>query len=71
LLSGKAASGEVIGVIMQSLQWFLSLALAAALAVPGARAADEKLPWGSDLQKTLEAARKSGKKVFIDFTGDG
>src|SRR5262245_3580374 len=34
-----------------------------------ARAADE-LPWGHDLGKALETAKKEGKKVFIDFTGE-
>jgi hypothetical protein len=48
----------------------LSLALTAALAAPGMRAEESKLPWQSDLQKALEAARKSGKKVFVDFWGD-
>ena len=39
------------------------------LAAP-AKAAEPTLPWSSDLNKSLEAARKSGKRVFIDFTGD-
>jgi hypothetical protein len=35
---------------------------------PGAETA---LPWSKDLDKAVEAARNSGKRVFIDFTGDG
>lgn len=31
-------------------------------------AADE-LPWSKDFNKSLEAARKAKKNVFIDFTG--
>lgn len=41
------------------------------LAVSTAPAADPALPWSGDLQKALESARKSSKKVFVDFTGDG
>ena len=46
----------------------LGLLLAGADRV-AARAAEKELPWSPDLKKGLEAARKSGKNVFIDFTG--
>ena len=59
------------GVMMHPLRWLVAFALLGALTIPEARAADSALPWSSDLQKSLEAARKSGKKVFVDFTGDG
>ena len=43
--------------------------LLAGAGLPAARAAEKELPWTPDLKKGLEAARKSGKNVFIDFTG--
>ena len=46
---------------MRSLRRSLAIVLVALLSVPAGRAADPALPWGSDLQKGLEAARKSGK----------
>jgi len=57
--------------MMHSLRWLFAFTILGTLAPPGARAADPALPWSRDLQKSLEAARKSGKKVFVDFTGDG
>src|SRR5438046_1060615 len=46
------------------------LALALLMAGP-ARAEDpsKELPWKHDFKKGLEEARKSNKRVFIDFTG--
>jgi thiol:disulfide interchange protein len=52
---------------------FSMACLALALFVGGAaRAADSpnELPWVPDLQKGLEAARKSDRNVFVDFTGE-
>jgi hypothetical protein len=34
-------------------------------------AAEHDLPWSKDLGKAVETARKSGKRVFVDFTADG
>ena len=33
-------------------------------------AAEPALPWKKDLDKAVETARKSEKRVFIDFSGD-
>src|SRR5262245_14156611 len=52
---------------------FSMACLALALFVGGpVQAADSpnELPWIPDLQKGLEAARKSGRNVFVDFTGE-
>ena len=57
--------------MMHSLRCCFVFTLLGALTLPGVRAADSALLWSTDLQKSLEAARKSGKKVFVDFTGDG
>lgn len=46
----------------------LTCVLLSAPAVPGA---ETELPWSKDLDRAVEAARKSGKRVFVDFTGDG
>ena len=56
----------------RSVLGWLALGLLAT-APAGARAEDNaaKLPWGTDLQKGLASARKSGKRVFVDFTGEG
>ena len=39
-------------------------------AVASGRLAAAELPWKHDLNKGIEEARKDGKRVFIDFTGE-
>ncbi len=50
--------------------WLGLLAAAALLCAAPARAAETELPWTGNFQKALEQARKAGKRVFIDFTGE-